>query len=312
MPASTLYEKLEWRAREYATRLRMGLVRRGLFAGTREYQPFIVLCGIRTGSTMLASFLRSHPNALMFSELFHPDRSRVSFGVEGFRHKAQDPEIIRLRNTDPVRFLQKEVFQAYPANVEAVGFKLMYDQARAEEMWWDDPRYADWWDGAAEGRTDWHEADSDLWAHLRSRTDVKIIHLVRENFLRQKVSARMAAATETWNATSPSGDTNTTERPQVEIDPDTCKRDFAAVERMRREAEQEFGNHALLRSSYEKIVDNPREELRRIQRFLGLDVEPLQTETRKQEKRPLDKVISNYSELREALENTRWIQFFDE
>jgi len=182
MPASTLYEKLGWRAREYTARLRYWMAQKGLLASSKDYHPFIILCGIRTGSTMLTSFLKSHSNILMFFELFHVDRTSVPFGTDGFRGRAHDEEVVELRNTDPVQFLEQEVFRAYPAHVEAVGFKLLYTQARSREMWWDEPKYSDWWEDMDDSRLAWRDADSDLWAYLRSRTDVKVLHLVRENF----------------------------------------------------------------------------------------------------------------------------------
>ena len=313
MPATTLYEKLDWRAREYTARLRYWLARKGLLASSKDYHPFIILCGIRTGSTMLTSFLKSHSNILMFFELFHVDRTSVPFGTDGFRGRAHDEEVVELRNTDPAQFLEQEVFRAHPAHTEAVGFKLLYTQARSREMWWDEPKYSDWWEDMDDSRLAWRDADSDLWAYLRSRTDVKVLHLVRENLLRQKVSAELATTTGRWGKEATGGVAPSKKgKPQVALDPEVCKRDFAAVERKRRDAEQDFDGHDLLCLSYEQILDAPNATLERIQRFLDLDIESLQTRTEKQEKRALDEVIANYSELQSALSDTPWIRFFDE
>jgi hypothetical protein len=81
---------------------------------------------------------------------------------------------------------------------------------------------------------------------------------------------------------------------------------------MQREAERDFKDHDVLRTSYEKILDAPSEELARIQRFLGLRVKPLHAETEKQGKRPLEEAISNYSELRSEMTGTPWERFFVE
>jgi len=179
-------------------------------------------------------------------------------------------------------------------------------------MWWDTPKYSDWWKHMDGGRKAWWNADSDLWSYLRSRTDIRVVHLIRENLLRQKLSSRLAKATNKWGVGATGGIAESEERPRVSLDPELCKRDFEAKERMQREAEQDFKDHDLLRTSYEKILDDPSAELTRIQRFLGLDVESLHTETQKQEKRPLDQAIINYSELRAAMEDTPWIRFFEE
>jgi len=312
MAASSIYEKLEWRAHEYGARFRYWLARNGFLAADQEYHPFIVLCDIRTGSTMLTSFLADHPEVLMFFELFHVDRSQIPFDVDGFRGKAHAEEVVELRNTDPVQFLEEEVFQTYPAHLQAVGFKLLYTQARNREMWWDTPRFSDWWEHMDGSRKAWWNADSDLWSYLRSRTDVKVIHLVREDLLRQKLSARLAKATNKWGVGATGGVEESKGKPRVTLDPELCKRDFAAKERMQREAEQDFEDHDVLRTSYERILDDSSAELTRIQRFLDLDVQPLQTETQKQQKRPLEEAIDNYAELRDALSDTPWGRFFED
>jgi len=181
MPASTLYEKIEWRIRECNARIRYWMAENGLLASDREYHPFVILCGIRTGSTMLTSFIMltsfmgNHPDALIFFELFKADRSQVPFGVDGFRGKAHDREIVELRNTDPVQFLKQEVFRVYPPHLNAVGFKLLYTQARSQKMWWDTQKYSDWWEHMDGSRKTWWNVESDLWSYLRSRTDIKIM-----------------------------------------------------------------------------------------------------------------------------------------
>ena len=312
MPAPTLYEKLRWRVHEYSAQVPYWMAENGLLPGSREYRPFILLCDIRTGSNMLASYLRSHSNVLMLSEIFKHSDSKVYFSVDGFRTRARDDEVVALRDTDPVQFLEQEVFRTYPAYLEAVGFKLLYTQARSQKMWWDGPEYADWWEHMDDRhRTVWREAHSDVWSYLRSRTDVKIIHLVRQNLLRQKLSAKMAQTTNTWGKPADAS-SNPDDKPQVRLDPETCRRDFAAKERMRREAEEHFERHDLLQVSYEQLTDTPSETLRRIQRFLSLRVEPLQTEKRKQETRSLHEAISNYEALHGALADTPWARFFDD
>jgi hypothetical protein len=259
---------------------------------------------------MVRSFLNDHPDTLTFFELFHVDRSGIPFDVDGFRSKGKTEEVVNLRNTNPVKFLKEEVFQVYPSHLNAVGFKLLYTQARYRKMWWDTPRYSDWWEHMDGSRKAWRNAKSDLWSYLHSHTDLKVIHLVRENLLRQKLSARLAKATGKWGVGATGGIAKPREKPRVTLDPERCKRDFAAKERMRREAVQNFSDHDLLQTSYERISDTPQAVLARIQRFLDLDVMTLHTDTRKQEKRPLEEAIANYSELRDALSDTPWHRFF--
>jgi LPS sulfotransferase NodH len=311
MSTPTLYEKLRWRVHECSAQAPYWMAENGLLPGNREYRPFVLLCDIRTGSNMLASCLRSHSHVLMLSEIFKHSESKVYFSVDGFRSRAHDQEVVELRDTDPVQFLEQEVFRTYPAHLRAVGFKLLYTQARSRRMWWDGPEYADWWEHMDDRRrTVWWDAHSDVWDYLRSRTDIKVIQLVRENLLRQKLSAKMAQATDKWGKTEDAS-SNPDDKPQVRLDPETCRRDFAARERMRREAEEDFERHDLLQVSYEQLTDTPDETLKRVQRFLSLQVESLQTGKKKQETRSLREAIANYSELYDELADTPWARFFD-
>jgi LPS sulfotransferase NodH len=286
------------------------MARNGLLPAGCDYQPFVLLSDIRTGSTLLASYLKSHSEILMLSEVFKHSDTKVYFSLRGFRRRAHSEDVIELRDSDPVQFLEREVFRTYPAEIEAVGFKLHYTQARSRKRWWDTSEYADWWEHMDDRhRTVWRDANSDLWAYLQSRTDIKVIHLVRENLLRQKLSAEMAKATRMWGKTE--GASGLDEKPQVSLDPEICRRDFAAKERMRREAEDRFENHDTLRVTYESLAGSPQDTLARIQRFLAVGTEELETPKKKQETRPLDEAIANYPELNDALADTSWSRFFD-
>jgi LPS sulfotransferase NodH len=299
MPASTFSEKLEWRVDEYTARLRDWMARNGFLPGNREYNPFIVVCDSRTGSTMLISFLNSHSNVLSFWELFHTDRSQVAFNADGFRSKAREEAVVKLRNNNPKRFIEQEVFRVYPGYLRAVGFKLIYRQAGLESL--------------VRGETGDQEVSSELWSYLRSRTDIKFIHLIRENLLRKKLSWKIAQATGNWGTGgAPGGTADSGGRPRVTLDPEECRDAFSTEKQLQRTVEQHLGDHDVLQTSYESILDSPTGELERIQRFLDLEVENLQTETEKQEKRALEDAIANYSELYAELKDTPWARFFDD
>lgn len=70
--------------------------------GHREYARFVVLTRSRTGSTMLTSFLNSHPNIYAMGEVFS--------WLNGKRYEN----------------VLNKVFSRQPANVKAVGFKIFY------------------------------------------------------------------------------------------------------------------------------------------------------------------------------------------
>ena len=89
----------------------------GLF-GKRDYCKFVIITTPRTGSSFLASNLEKHSNVKYFGELFtfmsHP--------------KSHTKKILK----DPMKFLEKKVYKAYPSRIKAVGFKLFYCQLYKE------------------------------------------------------------------------------------------------------------------------------------------------------------------------------------
>ena len=139
LPAARLASRAFRRLREESARIRQCLTELGLLRGQRDYVRFIVLCGIRTGSTMLTSYLASHPNVRMFFEPFHINPHSVPFNLPGYRERGRSQSVARLRNEDPVAFLERYLFTRQPPEVQAVGFKLLYTQARFQECWWDAP-----------------------------------------------------------------------------------------------------------------------------------------------------------------------------
>ncbi len=76
---------------------------------SREYTPFIILCAPRTGSTLLHTYLNSHPN-------IH------SYG-ESWKGKA------RKRSISADEFVSKTIFTAFSSNVKAVGIKVFYQDS---------------------------------------------------------------------------------------------------------------------------------------------------------------------------------------
>ena len=309
MSAPSPLDKIAWRAREYRERTRLWLAEHGWIDGGTDYRPFILLCDTRTGSTMLSSFLSSHPHALMFAELFRADLfDHAPFDRPGFRRRSRDPDVVERRRTDPVAFLERDVFTTYPAAMNAVGFKLIYSHGRSERMWWDDPDDDFRWNP---GRRVWWEAESDLWAHLKQRTDVAVVHLTRENLLRRVLSSVMAKQTGRWGAGVTGGVADAQdERPAVRIDPELCRSEFEVYTRKVDEANDWFADHDVLSLTYEGVLADRTAKLRRLQTFLGLEPLPLQTQTQKQEKRPLHEAIANYDELRRHFEDTPWSRFF--
>ncbi len=312
MTPRELLPKIDRRAREASARAQQWAVERGALPGHTDYRRFVVLCTIRTGSTMLGAYLGSHPNVRMFFEVFHRYPASVPFDVAGYGARANDPAVVADRNTDPAGFLDRHVFTRQPSSVQAVGFKLLYTQARKGPQWWDEPQFDRWWEHLDRSEEpDWAAARSDLWATLAADPGLAVIHLTRENPLAGMVSAELAKQTGRWGIGATGGAGRETAQSTVRLDPDHCLEDLDAGLRQQREAEALFAGHPLTRVTYEQLVDAPEATLARLQDVLGVPPTELETRTKKQNRRPLREVIENDADIEAALRGTEWEPLLD-
>ncbi|MDP9178577.1 MAG: sulfotransferase [Gemmatimonadota bacterium] len=256
--------------------------RLGHLPGHRDYTRFIILGRPRTGSNFLASALRSHGGIICFGELFNylrPDT--IIWDYPGFE---VTPEMLALRERDPIEFIDSRVFARVPRHVKAVGFKLFYDQAQ-EERW------------------------RGVWDRLKAQTDCKVIHLRRRNIVRAHLSEKIAVKTERWSILR---DDDAHRDVAVELTFSEC---LQTLEDEREDSERYqlfFADHGVLEVFYEDLVSNTDAETDRIQRFLGVPRRQLRAKTRKQARQPLTTMISNYDELKRLCEGTALAEFLDE
>ncbi|MCU0527102.1 MAG: sulfotransferase [Elainella sp. Prado103] len=304
-----LQEKILRKCNEYHHRLENWMVDRRLLPTHQNYQKFAIICNIRTGSTMLCSLLSSHAQALCFFELFHRHLESIPFSLPGYQAKSNHPQIVHLRNTDPVSFLKSEIYKPQKKSIQAVGFKLLYPQARADNPWWNSASFDRWWKDVGR-EPSWSGARSDLWAYLQKNTDIAIIHLKRENLLESKISAVMAQRTGNWGVGATGGFGQGQQAIQFELDFQECLQDFEAHHRMESEADEFFKNHRKLSITYEDLVRNTIDTSRRIQEFLGLELRVLGTQTKKQITQPLPDLVTNYHQLKAKFANTIWQDYF--
>lgn len=290
--------------------------RAGLLPATKDFQRYVIVSTIRTGSSMLVSYLNSHPRATCFFEPFHRHSQTVPFAVRGYERAGRRSAVAALHRDDPVRFAEDWLFGPMPPCTRAVGFKLLYTQGRfGTDHWWHGPEYEDWW--AEIGLSpSWGTAESDLWAWLAKvpglgGAGVRVIHLRRENLLRAVVSGQIAHQTKKWGATASGGHT-TDAGCTVTLDPEALLRDFEAEARFARDTAIQFADRPVFNLSYERLLENPAGELAAVQEFLGLPQATLITKTRKQSVTPLAELIANYDQVRDALADTRYARLLDD
>ena len=257
-----------------------GLIELRSLAGGRDHRRFVIIGIARTGSTMLRDLLNSHGEALAFGELFR-SADRIGWDLSPFDDR-QPTRTMALFRSDPVRFIETEVYRRWPSRLRAVGFKIFYYHAQTPP----------------------HDA---VWRYLDRQADVAVIHVVRSNVLRQYLSLRLAHCTGSWSTTSPAR-----EQEPIHIDVEDCLRHFAYVRSSEQASRERFASHPFIEVRYEDLVRDQGAEMARIQRFLGLSPRPGRTSLKRQQGRPLSEAIDNYNELEEACAGTPWARFFDD
>jgi len=245
-------------------------------------ERFIVLAYPRTGSSLIALGLKTHPQVAMYSELFHP--------VEEFRkNEAMSPQRTDFpladyyrEGADPGEFLERHVYRReFPPERKAVGFKLFQQHLR----------------GAPQAR---------LWAWLAGARDIRIIHLYRQRLLEQYLSLEVAKVTHQWGLEVGSGE-RPAEAPRIVIDAEGFRKYADENVAMREQVPVTFREHPLLTIEYHADVQERYEAtVQRIEEFLGLDRKPLPQLQEKQARRPVREEIINFQELRDALEGTKY------
>lgn len=273
----------------------------GILPGNDNYTRFVVVSHIRSGSTMLTNTLNAHPNIRCFFELFHLHREAIPFESAGYRSLQTNKEALSLRERDPVSFLSRYVWNRHPRSVAAVGFKLLYTQARpSNESWWKDPPFDSWWDHCGAPPI-YGPSGKGVWELLREDPSIKIIHLIRENQLAAMVSAETAKLTGSWGDGA-SGGFSKSDGIRVRIEPNELKLSLEGSARFRSEMEQWFDPGRVFNVSFEQLVHHEAATtFRRIFQFLGVQPTTPVLKTRRMRSESLLDALENWAEIRETI-----------
>lgn len=226
--------------------------------------PFAIVADIRTGSTLLASSLDEHPQIRCYGELFHPEDLQDN-RIEGFDRPAASAAAILERA------------QRVPG-VRAWGFKAMTFLPLPTARRW-----------------------PDAWRRVRELPELRVIYLTRRDRLAQYASLEVVRHTGLFHPDDNDHVYGPENRPVITIDPDELRawmRERDAQMRCRREMLRGVPSLDL---EYEMLTEEWERCTTCVQRFLGVDVQPLEQRKKKQEQRPLNEVITNYEELQGRL-----------
>ncbi len=254
----------------------------GLLKSHLDYNKFIILGKGRAGSNLLRGLLNSHSNIIVFGELFRESNS-IGWEFPFYNECLQSTHFISLMQNEPINFLEKKVFRKYHPQVLAVGFKLFYYHAQ-------------------------NDSRQVIWSYLKEQKNIKIIHLQRNNTLKELLSLRKAFKTNQWTNTNGVKE----EAFSITLDYEDCLREFIHSQQIKSQYNIFFQDHPIINVVYENLSDDYETELKKVQDFLEVDNKPVKPLTYKQSRQPLKEAISNYFELKQKFQGTSWEPFFED
>lgn len=244
------------------------------------YQPFIILGTARTGSTMLWSYLNSHPDILCLRGVYG-STNKINFGkfYGELPEECHSSELIKLRNERPIEFLEKYVWKEYSKPFKAVGFKYFYDHDR-------------------------HLSNKEeLISYFKTNRAIKFLHLKRENLLATLFSYKRALAQLQWTKA------NTDFRTSITVQ--ECNDYFQQILDNQKLFDELFANRTL-QISYDNLVKESEKTLKEVLDFIGVKAISLTTLTNKNRETKLSDCITNYTELKTHFKSTDYAKYFNE
>ncbi len=257
----------------------------------KQIMRFVVIAGERTGSNMLIELLGSHANVLSIGEIFNSwfiEHNQIPWTN---KKALTDSELLALRIHDPETFLEKIFEMGAAKGCDSIGFKLLY------------------YHGSCNGA---------VLDYLLNNRSIKIIHLRRRNRLRRYLSQRIAEQSGSWYQSGSwwhqlmSKQKSSMLSHSIEIDPTEIIKDFEHLAFEEEKYEALFLNHSTLNLFYEDLSTELTSMSSNIAEFLNISVRKLKTRSKRNKTVELNKAIANYDELKKALIDTKWAQYFNE
>ena len=245
-----------------------------------SYQPFIILGTARTGSTMLWSYLNSHPDILCLRGVYG-STNKINFGkfYDELPEEYHSSELIKLRNERPIEFLENYVWKYYAKPFKAVGFKYFYDHDR-------------------------HLSNKvELISYFKANSAIRFLHLKRDNLLATLFSYKRALAQQQWTKA------NTEFRTSITVQ--ECNEYFHQILESQNQFDELFSDRTL-QVSYDNLLKATERTLQEVLDFIEVKAISLTTETNKNRETKLSDCITNYTELKTHFKSTNYAKYFNE
>ena len=244
------------------------------------YRKFVIICTARTGSTMLWSYLNSHPDILCLSSVY--DRNdRINFGkFYGYLPDVcWDRQLVEERDKKPVDFLENYIFKIFSRSYKAVGFKYFYYNDR------------------------FFQNKNALVDYFILNKDIVFLHIKRKNILASLFSFKRALNQDQWITADVEFET--------EICITECERYFKNTTEQQNRFDSLFGDR-IFHVIYEDFELYSQEILINIQKFIEVSPFKLETEMIQNKNKKLSETITNFAELKSHFDKSVYSDFFNE
>lgn len=239
---------------------------------------FVVNGANRTGTHFLQSLLNNHPDITCLWDIFW-SKDETPYGYPGYLKKVGRPGRFNIiaKNRTIYGFLDE--YYAKATGVIAAGFLL-------------------------KSETTSHKPAILRWFR---RNNVKVTHLVRENYLMQEIAKEIRRQKLTSShARTPA------EVAKVKLNTDQLLNSLEGADQSLQKHRKRLNGLDVLEIKYESLVKNEQQELNRIFDFLGVKENlNIKSEFHKTEKESPRAMIENYDDVVAVLKNTRFSSFLD-
>ncbi len=247
-------------------------------AGSTTYRPFVIVGSNRTGTNYLLHLLKNTGQVAGFAEIFS---GHGPFWT-GRAHSPLSPaRARRLRDREPVEFLERAVFRRYPSKIKAVGFKAHYGQLETY------PQALSW---------------------LSARDDLVVLHLRRRNLIAMATSRQRAFKTGQYlqAPNDPAID-----RVRVTLHPGELLHYFGAYDLNIDWPARHLPSAMVVDLWYEDLAADSAAALTDASKSLGVDAAKAVAGTAKQNPLGWRAVVENVDEVEGAVRDTQWGHLLD-
>ena len=241
----------------------------------------IIITSQRSGSNFLRHCLESHPEVTCEGEMLI-GVAKIPSILEDWRLPAKIYKYLRGGGLRPVRILEDFIARE---DAPVVAFKAMYNHLR----------------------------NPKVRKFLQQHTDIRVMHLRRDNLLKQYVSKMLLGKKRERNWQPHS--THKVRAVSTRISPEVAVKEMRRVQEQFEEFERLLSHHHKIELVYEDMIDGQclsDEATKAVCGLLGLETRPMCCDYVKVNPNQLNVMVENYQELCEALRGTPFERFLDE